>query len=67
MAYHIPHREQGSSKWLTATLVTVYIIIAVLALLYGVDSTAGDSRSKPAETKISAGGYAGSSGLHALK
>jgi hypothetical protein len=39
MAFNIPHKEQTSSKWLTATLVSVYIIIAVLALLYGVDST----------------------------
>lgn len=41
MAYHIPHREHAGSKWLTATLVSLYIIIAVLALLYGVDSSKG--------------------------
>lgn len=39
MAFNIPHKEHTSPKWLTATLVSVYIIIAVLALLYGVDNT----------------------------
>lgn len=39
MAFNIPHNEQTGSKWLTATLVSIYIIIAVLALLYGVESS----------------------------
>ena len=44
MAFNIPHKEQTGSKWLTATLVSIYIIIAVLAILYGVEnSTAKDA------------------------
>ena len=39
MAFNIPHKEQTGSKWLTATLVSVYIIIAVLAILYGVEKS----------------------------
>lgn len=47
MAFNIPHKEQTGSKWLTATLVSIYIVIAVLAILYGVEnSTAKDTMKR---------------------
>lgn len=46
MEFHLPHREQVGSKWLTVTLVSVYIIIAALVFVYGVENTSSKSNSQ---------------------
>ena len=43
MAYQLPHRESINSRWLTATLISIYMIIAALVILYSFDeATSGD-------------------------
>jgi hypothetical protein len=62
MAYHLPHKEHISSKWLTVTLVSLYVIIAALVFIYNMDgsNTKGNtpkneltSKQYPTERSIS--------------
>ena len=65
MAYHLPHREHAGAKWLTVTLVSVYIIIAALVFVYGVENN--NSKTMSPQSDYSKGNYSAKGVMPVLK
>jgi hypothetical protein len=65
MAYHLPHKEHIGSKWLTVTLVSLYIIIAALAFIYNMDGT--NSKGNAPKNNFSGESYTHDNALSGIR